>query len=178
MARPIQPLILTADQRRELRSIVNRPKTSVPDVLPAWYGDSVCGPVLSGRQDLSPDGAPPPAPGVAEILETAASGDATRSDAAPDPGQLWDAQTPQGSSLAEGQKPAATQGAWPRPVRLALHAHQQFLDEPGRAVLPRSDRGRNPRWQLQRCPGTGHRHRGLPGRTGLEPEALRLEGLR
>ena len=36
MARPIQPLSLTADQRRELRSIVNRPKASVRDVRRAW----------------------------------------------------------------------------------------------------------------------------------------------
>jgi transposase len=36
MARPIQPLILTTEQRRQLRRIVNRPRASVRDVRRAW----------------------------------------------------------------------------------------------------------------------------------------------
>src|SRR5207244_2022119 len=128
-------------------------------------------------KNLQPDSPQTHAPAVAGVSETTGPGNATGFDATSDRRQLLYAQTRQGEILDAMAQPKTTEGSGTGPHRNAFHSHShfQFLDESGRAVLPRLDRRCGSRRQFHQRRGISHRHDGISGRAQSPSEAIRME---
>src|ERR1019366_7498496 len=121
--------------------------------------DTLDGSVISMRR-------PAPPSGMAAVSACDRHGDPAEQADPHDRGQLFHPQTHQGTEVA---------GA-PSPFPCLLHAHQLFLAQHGRALLPRSHRKPSAPRRLSRRRGTHDGHRRVHRQTQPKPQAFHLDG--
>src|SRR6266576_4887774 len=152
------------------------PSHSNPCLQETRDSHALCGAVLSGWKGFQPDSRETHAPTMVSVSEATRPRNSRGFDAACYRRQLQHPQTRQGEILDAVAQPTTTEILWIGPHGPAFHPDFQFLDEPGRTILPGYQRGRDPRGQLHQCQPTSPGDDGILGRAQSQPEALRVEG--